>query len=238
MISHPQPGPTSPFSISAISEDKFNFVLKWVNEAFPQDLDGYSATSLCAKLLSAISVSLVFFPFPNVDDRPQDLDASHQYVLLSNSALQGLSSVTQSSFLEIEDGSLKTTQKARKYVKRNRQATRSIDMAPFRGLDLEVPNSNHEAKEMALEILMEQKRMLIVMMFAPYFSISSLTDSHSRILLSFALNHSQTRSGETIFPLPPSSRSSKTKACFQQVHLTKTSKHLRRSLLLTLKFNQ
>ncbi|KAH9992492.1 hypothetical protein BJV74DRAFT_397873 [Russula compacta] len=166
------------FLLSSLSEEKFNFVLKWVNEAFPHNLDGYSTTSLCPKLLSAISVSLLFFPFPNVDDRPQDLDASHQYVLLSNLVLQGLASVTQSSSLEVEDGPSKTTQKARKYAKRNRQATKSIDMAPFRALDLEVPDSNHEAKEMGLEILMGQKRIL--MSYLGIFRLESLLDAFRR----------------------------------------------------------
>jgi len=44
-------------------------------------------------------------------------------------------------------------------------------MTPFRALHLKVPDSPHEGKEMAQEILATQKGMLKVMMFAPYFPI-------------------------------------------------------------------
>jgi hypothetical protein len=43
----------------------------------------------------------------------------------------------------------------KKGAKRTRQANKSVDMTPFRRvLHLDVPTLRHEAKEMALEILM------------------------------------------------------------------------------------
>jgi hypothetical protein len=73
------------------------------------------------------------------------------------------------------------SQKARKYAKRTRQAPKSVDMTPFRALQLEVPASQHEGKEMALEILAKQKGILMVTMFTPYFAIA---DPRSLIVIS------------------------------------------------------
>jgi len=154
-----------PLSI-ALPQDKFNFALKWVDEAFPHDLENYSAESLCIRLLSAISVSLQLFPYANNDYRPQDLASSHEYVVHSNSVLQALASVTQRSVSEIEERSSKMSQKARKNVKRSQQMPKSVDMTPFRALHLEVPPSPQKGKEMALEILAKQKGILGVTMFA------------------------------------------------------------------------
>lgn len=158
-------------SLLALSQDKFDFVSKWVNDVFPCGLDDYSATCICARLISTVSVSLLFLHYPNDDERPPGLDSSHRYVTLSNTVLQTLAGITQSSVLEIEEGSSKVSQKARKYAKRTRQANKSVDMTPFRSLDLEVPASRHEAKEVALEILMKQKDILLVTMFAPSFLV-------------------------------------------------------------------
>jgi hypothetical protein len=158
-------------SLLALSQDKFDYVSKWVNDVFPCDLDDYSATSICARLISTVSVSLLFLHCPNDDELPPGLDSSHRYVTLSNAVLQALASITQSSVLENEEDPSKVSQKARKYAKRTRQANKSVDMAPFRALDLEVPALRHEAKEMALEILMEQKDILLVTMFVPSFLV-------------------------------------------------------------------
>lgn len=158
-------------SLLALSQDKFDFVSKWVNDAFPCDLDDHSATSICARLISTVSVSLLFLHCPNDDELPPGLDSFHRYVTLSNAVLQALASITQSSVLETEEGPSKVSQKARKYTKRTRQANKSVDMTPFRALDLEVPALRHEAKEMALEILMKQKDILLVTMFVPSFLV-------------------------------------------------------------------
>jgi hypothetical protein len=156
-------------SLLALSQEKFDFVSKWVNDVFPCDLDDYSATSICARLISSVSVSLLFLHYPNDDERPPESESSHRYVTLSNTVLQALAGVTQNSVSEIEDVSSKVSQKARKYAKRTRQANQSIDTTPFRALHLDVPALRYEAKEMALEILMKQKGILLVTMFAPSF---------------------------------------------------------------------
>jgi len=151
---------------SALPQDQFDFALKWVDEAFPHDLDNYSAESLCTRLLSTISISLQLFPYANDDYRPQDLAPSHKYVVHSNSVLQALASLTQRSISEIEEGSSKMSQKAKKNAKRSQQAPKSVDMTPFRVLHLEVPLSPQKGKEMAVEILAKQKGILMVTMFA------------------------------------------------------------------------
>jgi hypothetical protein len=129
---------------------------------FPLDLDDYSTTSLCARLISTVSVSLLFLPYPNEDERPQGIESSQQYVIQSNAVLQALASVTQSPVSELEESSSKISQKARKYAQRTRQANKSVDVTPFRALHLEVPALRNEAKEMALEILTKQKEILSV----------------------------------------------------------------------------
>jgi hypothetical protein len=154
-----------------LSQDEFDFVSKWVNDVFPRDLDDYSATTICARLISTVSVSLLFLHYPDDDERPQELDSSHRYVTLSNTVLQALASITQSSVLEIEEGSSKISQKARKYAKRTRQANKTVDMTPFRALQLDIPVLRHEAKEMALDILTKQKGILLVTIFAPSFLV-------------------------------------------------------------------
>lgn len=158
-------------SLLALSQDKFDFVSKWVDDAFPCDLDDYSATSICAKLIRTVSVSLLFLHYPNDDERPSGIDSSHRYVTLSDAVLQALAGITQGSVLGIEESSSKVSQKERKYAKRTRQVNKSVDMTPFRALHLEVPALRHEAKEMALEILMKQKDILLVMMFVHSFPI-------------------------------------------------------------------
>lgn len=150
----------------ALPEDQFNLALKWVEEAFPHDLENYSTESLCISLLSTISVSLQLFPYANNDYRPEDLASSHEYVVHSNSVLQALASVTQRSVSEIEERSSKMSQKAKKNVKRSQQTPKPFDMTPFRALHLEVPPSPQKGKEMALEILAKQKGILVVTMFA------------------------------------------------------------------------
>jgi hypothetical protein len=161
------------YSLLALSQDKFLFVLSWIDKVFPHDLDGYSAKALCARLLSTISLSLLFFQFPDRDDLPLDLNMSHQYVVLSNPVLQALSDVIQSSFPGIDGDSpdeepfsitkrKKASQKARKYAKRTGQAAKSVDVTPFRALHLDAPTSHDEAKEMALTILAKQKEILLV----------------------------------------------------------------------------
>jgi hypothetical protein len=107
-------------------------------------------------------MSLLFFQFPTKDERPRDLESSHKFVVLSNTLLPVLAGVTQSSFSEVEEGPLKTSQKAKKYAKRTRRPTKSIDVTPFRALNLEIPTTRDEAKGMALEILTKQKRILVV----------------------------------------------------------------------------
>jgi len=158
-------------SLLALSQDKFDFVSKWVNDVFPCDLDDYSATSVCAKLISTISLSLYFLHYPDDDERPRGLDSSHQYVTLSNTVLQALAGITHNSVSEIEESSSKVSQKARKYAKRTRQANKPVDSTPFRALHLEVPTLRYEAKDMALEILSKQKEILLVTMFALSFLI-------------------------------------------------------------------
>jgi len=158
-------------SLLALSQDKFDLVSNWVNNVFPCDLDDYSATSICARLISTVSVSLLFLHYPNDDERPPELDSSHRYVTLSNTVLQALAGITQNSVSEIEETSSKVSQKARKYAKRTQQANRSADVTPFRALHLDVPALRHEAKEMALDILIKQKGILLVTMFAPSFLV-------------------------------------------------------------------
>ncbi|KAF8460963.1 hypothetical protein DFH94DRAFT_790038 [Russula ochroleuca] len=166
------------FLLSSLSQDKFNFVSTWVNDIFPHDLDDYSATSLCARLVSTISLSLLFLPYPNEDERPQGLDSSHQYILQSNAVLQALAGVTQSSVSEIEESSARVSQKARKYAQRTRQANKSVDATPFRELHLEVPALRHEAQEIALEILVKQKDTLLT--YLNVFRLESLIDTFKR----------------------------------------------------------
>ena len=151
---------------SALPQDQFNVSLKWVDEAFPHDLDDFYAETLCTRLLSAISISLQLFPYPNDDYRPQDLASSHKYVVHSNSVLQALVSITQRSISEVEERPLKSSQKARKNAKRSQQAPKSVDMTPFQALHLEVPSSPQKGKEMALEILAKQKGILMVTIFS------------------------------------------------------------------------
>ncbi|KAI9453660.1 hypothetical protein BJY52DRAFT_1288007 [Lactarius psammicola] len=134
--------------LSSLSQDRFTFVLNWVDNGFPHNLDDYSPKAICPKLLSTISVSLLFLQSPNKDDLAQDLDASHQYVVLSNSVLQALVTIIQSSSSEINGGSSdeeaipitkrkKASQKAQKYARRGRQTTKPVDSTPFRALRLE-----------------------------------------------------------------------------------------------------
>jgi hypothetical protein len=156
--------------------------LSWVHKVFPHDLDGYSSKSLCARFLSTISLSLFFFQYPDDHDRPLDLDSFHKYIAHSNSVLQALPDVIQSPFLEIDrDASdeepyptaklKKVSQKARKSAKKSRQATKSVDPAPFRDFDVDVPTSHHEAKEMALAILTKQKEIfLVIYLYSPPLS--------------------------------------------------------------------
>lgn len=159
-------------SLLALSQDKFDLVSKWVSDVFPCDLDDYSATSIYARLISTVSVSLLFLHYPIDDERPPELDSSHRYVTLSNTVLQALAGITQNSISEIEEEGLsKVSQKARKYAKRTRQTNKSVDVTSFQELHLDVPALRHEAKEMALEILMKQKGILLVTMFAPSFLV-------------------------------------------------------------------
>jgi hypothetical protein len=158
----------------ALSEDKFTFVWNWVNEGFPHDLDSYAAKPLYARLLSTISLSLLFFQYPDRDDRPPDLDSFHRYVALSNPVLKVIPDVIQNSFPEINGDSSDeeqhfpmvkrkgASQKAQKYAKRNRQVTKSVDVTPFRAFGLDVPTSRYEARTMALSILGKQKDVLLV----------------------------------------------------------------------------
>src|SRR5712671_1591129 len=153
----------------ALAQDKFDFVLRWVDQTFPRDLDSYSATPVCARLISTISLSLLFFNYPNENDKPQELEASHQYVVRSNTVLQALVDVPQRSSLEVEGVSSKASQKAKKIAKRNRPAHKNVDMSPFRALHLEAPASRDEANEMALEILTKQKGILMVIISPSHF---------------------------------------------------------------------
>ncbi|KAH9022666.1 P-loop containing nucleoside triphosphate hydrolase protein [Lactarius hengduanensis] len=171
--------------LSSLSQDRFTFVLNWVDDVFPDDLDSYSPNSICYRLLSTVSVSLLFLQPPNEDDLLRDLNASHQYVVLSNSVLQALVTIIQSPPPEVEGGSSeeeafpmmkrkKTSQKAQKYARRGRQMTKPVDSTPFRALHLEVPTSHGEAKEMALEILSKQKSVLMSHLYL--FRLESLSE--------------------------------------------------------------
>ncbi|KAF8261742.1 hypothetical protein EI94DRAFT_1745299 [Lactarius quietus] len=175
--------------ISSLSPEKFAFVLNWVDDMFPQDLTNYSSTAICPRLLSTVSVSLLFLRPPNEDDPTRDLDASHQYVVLSNSVLQSLVTISQSSSSEIDGSSSdeeafpmtkrkKGSQKARKYARRGRQMAKPVDSTPFRALYLEVPTSHNEAKEMALGILGKQKAIL--MSHLCLFRLKSLSETLKR----------------------------------------------------------
>ena len=160
----------------ALSHDRFSLVLNWVDDVFPHSLDDYSPKAVCPTLLSTISVSLLFLQSPNQDDLPRDLDASHQYVVLSNSVLQALVTIIQS--FEFDGGPSdeeafpltkrkKASQKAQKSARKGRQMTRPVDLTPFRALHLEVPTSHGEAKEVALGILSKQKSILMVVSPSP-----------------------------------------------------------------------
>ncbi|KAH8984683.1 hypothetical protein EDB92DRAFT_2117026 [Lactarius akahatsu] len=171
--------------LSSLSQDRFTFVLNWVDDVFPDDLDSYSPNSIYSRLLSAVSVSLLFLQPPNEDDLLRDLNASHQYVVLSNSVLQVLVTIIQSPPPEVDGGSSdeeafpmmkrkKTSQKARKYARRGRQMTKPVDSTPFQALHLEVPTSHDEAKEMALGILSKQKSILMSHLYL--FRLESLSE--------------------------------------------------------------
>ncbi|KAI0297517.1 hypothetical protein B0F90DRAFT_1819257 [Multifurca ochricompacta] len=173
------------FLLSSLSHDSFFYVLSWINEVFPTDLDNYSANSLYARILSTISVSLLFLQYPNEDDRPEDLGSSHQYVVLSSSALESLVSAIQGSWSEVDAATLdeealpvvtrkKASQKARKYAKSIRKTSKPVDSAPFRSLQLDVPASSDEAREMALGILAKQREILIT--YLCLFRLESLSE--------------------------------------------------------------
>ncbi|KAI0286423.1 hypothetical protein BC826DRAFT_1108859 [Russula brevipes] len=184
------------FLLSSVSYDRFNLVLKWVDEAFPLDLDDYAATSLCAKIISTISMSLIFFQFPNEDERPRDLESSHKFVVLSNTLLPVLVGVTQSSFSEVEEGPVKASQKAKKYAKRTRRPTRSIDVTPFRALNLEIPATRDEANGMALEILTKQKKILVS--YLDILRLESLTCAFMRNYIPSAAAGSIAKEGDAL----------------------------------------
>ena len=166
----------------ALSQDHFTLVLNWVDDVFSQNLDNYSPTAICSRLLSTISMSLLFLHSPNEDELPRDLHASHHYVVLSNCVLQALVTIVQSSPSEVDGGSSdeeefpimkrkKSSQKARKYARRSRQMTKPVDPTPFQALQLEVPSSHTEAKLIALVILRKQKRMLMVIIcYSPFLT--------------------------------------------------------------------
>ncbi|KAH9172885.1 hypothetical protein EDB89DRAFT_1962863 [Lactarius sanguifluus] len=158
--------------LSSLSQDRFTVVLNWVDNVFPHNLDNYSPNAICPRLLSTISVSLLFLQSPNEDDLVQDLDASHQYVVHSNSVLQALVAIIQSSSSGIDGVSSdeeafpmtkrkKGSQKAQKHARRSRQTSKPVDPTPFLALRFEVPTSHGEAKEMALGILSKQKSILM-----------------------------------------------------------------------------
>ncbi|KAH8984681.1 hypothetical protein EDB92DRAFT_1885663 [Lactarius akahatsu] len=157
--------------LSSLSQDRFTVVLNWVENVFPHNLDNYSPKAICPRLLSTISVSLLFLQSPNEDGLPQDLDASHQYVVHSNSVLQALVTIIQSPSSGIDGVSSdeeafpmtkrkKGSQKAQKHARRGRQTSKPVDPTPFLALRFEVPSSHGEAKEMALGILSKQKSIL------------------------------------------------------------------------------
>ncbi|KAH9971205.1 hypothetical protein BGW80DRAFT_1322645 [Lactifluus volemus] len=178
------------FLLSSLSEDKFTLVWNWVNKRFPHDLDSYAARPLYARLLSTVSLSLFFFQYPDRDDRPPDLDSSHQYVALSSSVLKVIPDLIQSSFPDIDGDSSdeeqdfpmvkrkQASQKAQKYAKRNRQMTKSVDVTPFRAFGLDVPTSSYEARKMALSILDKQKDVLLS--YLETFRLPSLSDAFKR----------------------------------------------------------
>ncbi|KAH8981166.1 hypothetical protein EDB86DRAFT_3107306 [Lactarius hatsudake] len=157
--------------LSSLSQDRFAVVLNWVDNVFPHDVDNYSPKAICHRLLSTISVSLLFLQSPNKNDLAQDLDASHQYVVHSNSVLQALVAIIQSSSgidgISSDEEAFpmtkrkKGSQKAQKHARRSRQTSKPVDPTPFLALRFEIPSSHGEAKEMALGILSKQKSILM-----------------------------------------------------------------------------
>jgi hypothetical protein len=142
---------------------------EWVLNEFPTSPDVFP-NSLAHKILSSLSLSLLFVTYPSRLDAPDNLLDLRRQVELTPPALEALASFSSKENTSLnspeepdDDISIKgkKSQRHRKLAKRAGRNC-AVDSRPFDNLNLAVPTSSVEAKTLAAELLVEQKSILEV----------------------------------------------------------------------------
>ena len=146
---------------------------RWILDRFPDNAAGF-VSSLQAKLLSRISLSLIFLDDTSNKETLRALNKHGRSVELALKALQALSSMYSvggeadkpTTAVDQYDVGVtmkvknKTTQREKKKARRFESIT--VDDKPFQKIGLPVPNTPEEAHELTQGILRDQKHALEV----------------------------------------------------------------------------
>ncbi|TFK51882.1 hypothetical protein OE88DRAFT_1699141 [Heliocybe sulcata] len=154
--------------ISAASEDLFSFLNRKLQESFT-DKPARFAESLQSKLLSHLSLSLLFLKYPPDFDVPSNLSECRRSVELSKPVLEALPTLVFGDAVgpdpdEDEDDLafvIKTKQKSQRQKKRSKKGGKSTnDETVFRNLGVDAPTTPQDAEHLGQDIMKDQKGLL------------------------------------------------------------------------------
>ncbi|KZT25245.1 hypothetical protein NEOLEDRAFT_375908 [Neolentinus lepideus HHB14362 ss-1] len=150
--------------ISASSDAFFSFLQKKVEETFPRRPEHFS-DSVSSRLLSHLSLSLLFLDYPSGVDVPSNLSECRLSVELSKPVLEALPTLVFADDLVVEDDdeylSTRKRQKSQRQKKQSRHSGKSTnDEVAFRSLGIDTPSSPQEAERLGRDVLQEQKEIL------------------------------------------------------------------------------
>ncbi|THH16781.1 hypothetical protein EW146_g3907 [Bondarzewia mesenterica] len=151
------------FVISVVKEDVFSFLSNWILDKFPATLDDYDPNLLTMRLLGQLHLSLFSVEFPS-DHQPESLDPCMRAVALAPPVLAALPDIVEHTEIYTNDSEAASRTnprpRARKMSKVMARSSMMINMKPFRDMDVEAPTNPTAAKELAAQILADQKGIL------------------------------------------------------------------------------
>ncbi|OCH88979.1 hypothetical protein OBBRIDRAFT_757238 [Obba rivulosa] len=164
------------FVVSAISDGVASLIREHILRGLSKAPEDYTK-SIAYKVLSHISISLLFAPYPSSTEGPSNLRECRRSVELAHPVLQALSrltfcpeevsptSPTVESFDDLDFIQVKRKSQQGKKNKRRKRAV-SVDMKLFDAIGVEAPTSEAEAISLAADLLHEQREVTQV-----YFGI-------------------------------------------------------------------
>ncbi|KAI0063116.1 hypothetical protein BV25DRAFT_1915443 [Artomyces pyxidatus] len=133
-------------------------------EGFPQALEHHSPSSVSFRVLSRFSLSLWSIQYPPGQE-PSNLDSYRRDVETAPAVLKSLKGLIEADFYAEHLHEAYPSQRTRtRQKKRSKAADVTVDMAPFKTMNVPFPPDRSAADELGRQILVRQRDILICLL--------------------------------------------------------------------------